>query len=648
MLRISDITIRTKLMALVALPLAGLALFGYMASKTIDTVKVNGAIYGQIVSGKDLIADVLPPPLYIIEAQLLAHTIADTENKSELEEQAGTMDDLARVFDERIEFWRKELPEGRTRDLMMNQTTEPAHEYFQVAKSQLIPSARKGDLDGARTIVAEKLTPLYQANRKAVDEVVELVTAENQRVEKDAASMLTTERASLIGLGIGIAVATALVSWFMVARIVGSIREVIDAMTAVATGTGDLRQRLAAASGKTEIGQLCNAFNRFSERIGNIIKDARGVTEEVRSGTERIAAASEESSRATQLQSENVGQITTLVDELAGSAGSVADQAQTASKTANQAGDVAQEGQRVVGQTIESMRAIELAVTSGAASVENLGARSAEIGKIIGVIKDIADQTNLLALNAAIEAARAGEHGRGFAVVADEVRKLAERTTTATKEVTDAIKQIQQETADAVERMSGGKDQVKTGVELAASASEGLRRIVGTVTQTGELISRIAESVSRQAELGEDIRRNIGTIAASSSEVAEANGSTGAAAFQLSQKANSLHEVISRFALDRRGSGDEFRRISLPGQRCNLGRLVDLSVTGVQVEAENFRGDIGSAATVSFEHEGSAYRAEGKVRWVKGAGKFRRLGIQFDAPVERFRPLVANPDAILC
>jgi hypothetical protein len=131
-------------------------------------------------------------------------------------------------------------------------------------------------------------------------------------------------------------------------------------------------------------------------------------------------------------------------------------------------------------------------------------------------------------------------------------------------------------------------------------------------------------------------------------DVAEANGSTGAAAFQLSQKANSLHEVISRFALDRRGVGEEFRRISLPGQRCNLGRIVDLSVTGIQIESDTFFSDVGSAATVSFEHDGSAYRAEGKVRWVKGAGKFRRLGIQFDAPVERFRPLVENPDAILC
>ncbi len=282
------------------------------------------------------------------------------------------------------------------------------------------------------------------------------------------------------------------------------VKSMVTMMENVAAGEGDLTKRMAI-NRSDEIGQLGHWFDQFMSKLQGVIKDVSGVTNEVASAATQIAASSEEMSAAV---------------------GEVARQSAQASTSADNSGKIANEGGTIVRHTIDRMKEIESAVNESAASVTTLGKRGEEIGQVIGVINDIADQTNLLALNAAIEAARAGEHGRGFAVVADEVRKLADRTTKATEEIAHSIKAIQGETTTAVDRMNRGSEQVRSGVENALKAGESLEQIVGGA---------------------KDVAAMITSISAASEEAGAGAGQSASAAAQLSEKAEHLRELVGRF-----------------------------------------------------------------------------------------------------
>jgi methyl-accepting chemotaxis protein len=201
----------------------------------------------------------------------------------------------------------------------------------------------------------------------------------------------------------------------------------------------------------------------------------------------------------------------------------------------------------VVTANIEQMRTIAAEVARSAESIGSLGRKSEEIGRVIAVINDIAEQTNLLALNAAIEAARAGEHGRGFAVVADEVRKLAERTTTATSEIAGSIREIQTDTAGAVEQVTGSSRQVEGGMQQAAKAGETIGRLVTATDEVNEKIRAIADAVSRQSACTRDIAQSISRISESSTSLAERSRTISGVTRTLSQRAAELDSQVSRF-----------------------------------------------------------------------------------------------------
>ena len=229
--------------------------------------------------------------------------------------------------------------------------------------------------------------------------------------------------------------------------------------------------------------------------------------------------------------------------------------ASLAADTAKGSGEKAQQGGQVVEDTIKGMMRIAEVVKKSAATVEALGKSSDAIGEIIQVIDDIADQTNLLALNAAIEAARAGEQGRGFAVVADEVRKLAERTTKATKEIAGMIKQIQKDTTEAVDAMKKGKQEVDAGKELANKAGEVLNDIIQGAQKVSDVAALVAAASEEQSATAEEISQNIESISSVTQQSATGSQQIARSAEDLSNLTQNLEKLISHFKIDdERGS----------------------------------------------------------------------------------------------
>jgi methyl-accepting chemotaxis protein len=296
---------------------------------------------------------------------------------------------------------------------------------------------------------------------------------------------------------------------------------------------------------KTSINETASAMNNALGEVSEAIHATASASAEISSSTEQMAAGANEQSTQTTEVAAAIEQMTKTILETTRNAG-------TAAEHAKKAGQIAEEGGHVVKETVDGINKISEVVTQAAETVKQLGRNSDQIGEIIQVIDDIADQTNLLALNAAIEAARAGEQGRGFAVVADEVRKLAERTTKATKEIADMIKQIQSDTSEAVDSMNRGTSEVEKGKSLAYKAGESLKDIIQATTKVVDDITLVASASEQQSGTAEQISRSVESINNVTGETASGIQQVAHAAEDLNRLTVSLQDLINRFKIEQK------------------------------------------------------------------------------------------------
>lgn len=342
-----------------------------------------------------------------------------------------------------------------------------------------------------------------------------------------------------------ILVATGAAIWFAgrIAKPIVSIRD-----TTIKVADGDLTQTAAILS-KDELGELAETVNRMVRDLSGTLHNVSEASSAVASASSEISASSEQMAAGSQEQSSQAMEVAGAVEEMTKTIVENSRNASATADTARRAREIAYGGGQVVEETITGMRRIADVVKSSAETVQALGKSSDQIGEIISVIDDIADQTNLLALNAAIEAARAGEQGRGFAVVADEVRKLAERTSKATKEIAKMIKQIQSETRGAVDSMNEGTAQVDNGIKLADKAGTSLREIVAAVQQVTDMVNQIAAASEQQSSASEQISKNVEAISSVTRETASATQQIAKAAEDLNRMTYSLQSIVGKFKL---------------------------------------------------------------------------------------------------
>ncbi len=326
--------------------------------------------------------------------------------------------------------------------------------------------------------------------------------------------------------------------------------QVMDLLSVVSTAAeGDLTVKAEVTA--DALGSVADAFNLMINGLQSLVTQASNVASEIQRSASGILQSAERMRAGAEQQASQIRTASESVHEMSATTQRMAQNAEAATQTSLKATQAAVKGGTSVSETIKGMQRIRGTVQSTAKKIKGLGERSLEIGAIIEVINEIATQTNLLALNAAIEAARAGEQGKGFAVVADEVRKLAERAARATKDITGLIKGIQVETSEAVTVMEEGPREVEEGTKLADQAGAALREIEQIVKQTAGLVTDITNAAGDQVKATQSVVGSMDTVLKLTQETSHGVQNTVATISSLAELTKRLHDAIGRFKLDK-------------------------------------------------------------------------------------------------
>ena len=312
---------------------------------------------------------------------------------------------------------------------------------------------------------------------------------------------------------------------------------------------GDLTHKVSL-SGKDEFAWMCWEYSQGRKGFMALVKDILGNAGQLAAAAEELSAITEQSNNGVMRQQGEIEQVATAMNEMSATVSEVSKNAGSAATAAQEADDSAKAGWNVVNTTVETINNLASEVEHTSEVIENLKGDSLSIGTVLDVIRDIAEQTNLLALNAAIEAARAGEQGRGFAVVADEVRTLASRTQQSTREINDMIERLQNGANQAVSVMEMGRAKAQESVEQAAKAGEALQSITGLVDNIMSMNMQIASAAEEQSSTAEEINRNIVNISEVAQETAGGSQQTASASDELARLASDLQGQVAKFKVD--------------------------------------------------------------------------------------------------
>ena len=557
---IKNLSIGRKLFVLLAVLVLGFVAVIGTAFDSIQTVKVNGPIYKRIVQGKDLIADILPPPEYIIETYLVVLQVLSEPSADARSTLLKRIDQLKSDFDTRHEFWLGDLPQSSSEDqtlrnIFLKDSYEPAAKFYRVLTEDFIPAVQRGDMNAAAETAATVLKPLYEEHRRAIDKTVELSTNRNTADEAGAKEAIHLRlwtlilfAAAVIAISLVFAVAitkmitvplrqmAAAAQEFSEGRIdrnidyrakdeVGSLassfrhltaylRSIADIVTAM--GKNDFTHQVQLRSDSDAVGK---ALTQTTSNLRETIETLRALVADLSSSAKALGEASSNASSSAVNQAASVEEISAATSLINDQLKSFAESTREARSVATEAQAAAKSGQQSIQTTLQAMA--------------DINTSSAQIARIMKVIDDIAFQTNLLALNAAVEAARAGHHGRGFAVVAEEVRTLAARSAKAAQETADIISTSQQK--------------VSHGVSLAEKTSKEFATVITGADRVVTLVSEIAATSSEQASQIQEVASGLRQIDSAAQATSASANETAATSSELSGLADHVTEIVSGF-----------------------------------------------------------------------------------------------------
>lgn len=410
----------------------------------------------------------------------------------------------------------------------------------------LEPMMRAGDIPSAVSLVSSGIRPLTNKMEEQIKELTDFNNEGAEQAGRTAAEIYS----SGLSLTIGIVIAVVLLTIVLAALLIKSITAPIsDALSVAERIAGSNLSKEVHVSGTDEAGRLLKALAQMQQNLRHTIVQISDSSTQLASAAEEMTAVTEASSRGMVAQNDEVNQAATAVTEMSAAVDEVARNAESASEESKRTQGFTETGLERVSQTLKSIQRLSGNVEQTSEQIQGLSDRAQNISKVVEVIRGIAEQTNLLALNAAIEAARAGEQGRGFAVVADEVRALAHRTQMSTQEIEQMIAAIQTDSEHAVQAMSTSRDLANQSLDIAQEASSSLDQIASAITHINERNLQIATASEEQSHVAREVDQNLLRIRDLASQSAAGASQTASACGEMSQLAINLNQLVTRFVV---------------------------------------------------------------------------------------------------
>ncbi|QCI10270.1 methyl-accepting chemotaxis protein [Pseudomonas putida] len=452
-----------------------------------------------------------------------------------LEQRNGQIDNARRTYEPLIA--------AADERAAYEQYVQLLNQYRQL-ESRMRSLNQAGKTEELRALINTEVQANSEQINQVMDTLVRINTEQTRETNATAASQYGAAFALVIGLLVAATVLTFLCAFLLTRSIVKPIDDALKAAEQIADG--DLTHSINA-DGTDEAARLLRAMARMQDKLRETLHQISGSATQLASAAEELNAVTDESARGLQQQNNEIEQAATAVTEMTSAVEEVARNAVSTSEASSDASRSAGDGRDLVMETVGAIERMSGDVQATAKLITHLAEQSRDIGKVLDVIRGLADQTNLLALNAAIEAARAGEAGRGFAVVADEVRALAHRTQQSTSEIERMIGSIQGGTTEAVESMRTSTERAESTLNIAKGAGLALDTIAGAVAQINERNLVIASAAEEQAQVAREVDRNLVNINDLSVQSATGAHQTSAASAELSRLAVDLNGLVARF-----------------------------------------------------------------------------------------------------
>jgi methyl-accepting chemotaxis protein len=539
----STLTISRRIVLMISIAVMALLLVGsvglYVSSKETDSIK---KIYSNSLASIETLSEARQTFMQIRVNVYRTLRATDPEVKKGFENQVDSYQQLTLNHFKVYETLLSDSEDKRLLEADLKKLTP----YLDLLEKFLIKS-RKNEIDHELNQVVTQLASLSTNTRKAIDEHMAYNKKNAESTFKAALASADQGKTIILTMIVISVLALSILGFFLQTNIKKSLHQIQSMVTQIESHL-DFTVRVKVTK-QDEIGQATTALNRLLDKLQGNLKSIADGAHSVASAASLMSTTSNQVATASHQQSEAASNMAATVEEMTVSINHVGDRAQEANRISTESGELAIQGEKVISQTVSDIKDIATTVNDAAELIHSLEKHSQEISNVIGVIKEVADQTNLLALNAAIEAARAGEQGRGFAVVADEVRKLAERTAISTQEISATINTMRDGASNAVASMEGVVSRVSKGVASAQEANEAIRQIGEGSRHAVGMVEEITSAIREQATATNNIAVLVEKIAQMAEESSAAAGHSADASQNLDQLASDMQQIVAAYKL---------------------------------------------------------------------------------------------------